>query len=89
MKKGSREGEVARGGKRPGVWTGMTPKIEQEIARPPQQQQQRSASEVKERKRKAAKTMVTMERCEAMRAKYAKKAVPHPLGIATQLVPRP
>jgi len=33
--------------------------------------------------------MVTMERCEAMGAKYAKKAVPHPLGIATQLVPRP
>ena len=33
--------------------------------------------------------MVMMERCEAMGAQYAKKAVPHPLGIATQLVPRP
>jgi hypothetical protein len=68
---------------------GRTPKREQEIARPPQQQQQRGASKVKERKRKAAKTMVTVERCEAMGAKYAKKAVPHPLGIATQMVPRP
>jgi hypothetical protein len=57
---------VAARRQKTGRLAGRTPKIEQEIARPPQQQQQRGASKVKERKRKAAKTMVTMERCEAI-----------------------